>query len=323
MNNPLISIIVPVYNVEKYLDRCLNSIVNQTYQNLEIILVDDGSPDNCPQMCDEWAKKDSRINVIHKSNEGVFCARNIGIENSNGEYISFVDSDDWLEKDALEYLLNLADDKYLIASVNSASVFENEAFNTASATDEIIEHLDFDDAVKGFANGICYLWGKLFHKSLFEDLPKLPKGLIVSEDAMTVFLLLKKANAMVRSNQQKYFYFRHSGSIMQGCITDKMINDSMLAYKTMLSFLEPNTKVYDYQLYNQIKSDFFLINSVIRNKTCKNFYENLKNDIISCYSKINDESVISKKHKISIQLIKISPHLYNSTILLRKLVRGY
>lgn len=94
--NPLISIIVPVYKVEQYLDECVQSIRKQTYTNLEIILVDDGSPDRCPEMCDEYARLDSRIKVIHKPNGGLSSARNIGIESSHGEWIYFLDSDDWI-----------------------------------------------------------------------------------------------------------------------------------------------------------------------------------------------------------------------------------
>ena len=93
MSQTLISVIIPVYKVEKYLDRCLESIVNQTYKNLEIILVDDGSPDNCPAMCDAWIEKDERIRVIHKENSGVSSARNKGIDVATGDYIGFVDSD--------------------------------------------------------------------------------------------------------------------------------------------------------------------------------------------------------------------------------------
>ena len=102
----LISVIVPVYNVEAYLDKCISSIVNQTYRNLEIILVDDGSPDNCPAMCDAWAKKDSRIRVIHKLNGGLSDARNAGMTVTTGELMAFVDSDDWIDVHYIEYLYN-------------------------------------------------------------------------------------------------------------------------------------------------------------------------------------------------------------------------
>ena len=102
--NDLISVIVPVYKVEKYLNRCVESIVNQTYKNLEIILVDDGSPDNCPQMCNEWAKKDERIKVIHQSNQGVSVARNAGIDIAKGSLLCFVDSDDYVDVMYVEML---------------------------------------------------------------------------------------------------------------------------------------------------------------------------------------------------------------------------
>lgn len=98
----LITVIIPVYNVEKFLDQCVNSIIHQTYRNLEIILVDDGSPDQCPQMCDAWAQKDSRIRVIHKQNQGLGMARNTGIEHATGEYICFFDSDDFVASDTIE-----------------------------------------------------------------------------------------------------------------------------------------------------------------------------------------------------------------------------
>ena len=104
-STPLVSVIVPIYNTEKYLDRCIKSIVNQTYKNLEIILVDDGSPDNCPSICDNWARIDSRINVIHQKNSGVSAARNAALDLASGEYIGFVDSDDFIEPDMYSLLV--------------------------------------------------------------------------------------------------------------------------------------------------------------------------------------------------------------------------
>ncbi len=103
---PLLSVIIPIYKVEKYLDRCINSVVRQTYNNIEIILVDDGSPDNCPKMCDSWAEKDSRIKVIHKQNAGLGFARNSGLEIATGDYIAFIDSDDYVDLDMYETLIS-------------------------------------------------------------------------------------------------------------------------------------------------------------------------------------------------------------------------
>lgn len=104
----LVTVVVPIYNTEKYLDRCINSIVNQTYRDLEILLIDDGSPDSCPEKCDMWALRDNRIRVLHKENEGQGIARNVGIENSDGEYIYFVDSDDYIAEETIEKAYNLA-----------------------------------------------------------------------------------------------------------------------------------------------------------------------------------------------------------------------
>ena len=123
-----VSIVVPIYNVEKYLEQCVDSIINQTLKEIEIILVDDGSPDNCPQMCDEYAKKDSRIKVVHKKNGGLSSARNAGIEVATGDYIGFVDSDDYIVNDAtlkLETWIKEIDDKDDIVAVGAARVYPN------------------------------------------------------------------------------------------------------------------------------------------------------------------------------------------------------
>ena len=129
---PKVSVVIPVYNVEKYLDKCVNSILSQTYTDFELILVDDGSPDNCPKMCDEWAKKDSRIIVIHKENGGVSAARNDGIVRASGDYLLFVDSDDYINKDLLKVCYeNLLNQDLDILSFNYAFVdTENVVYPT-------------------------------------------------------------------------------------------------------------------------------------------------------------------------------------------------
>ena len=119
----LISIIVPIYKTEKYLDRCIKSIINQTYKNLEVILVDDGSPDRCGVICDKWAQKDKRIKVIHKENGGVSDSRNAGLDIANGEYIGFVDSDDYIHKDFIKILYNLCKE-------NNSDISVCETFKT-------------------------------------------------------------------------------------------------------------------------------------------------------------------------------------------------
>ena len=115
--NDVISVIVPIYKVEEFLDECIQSIVDQTYQNLQIILVDDGSPDRCGEMCEDWARKDKRIEVIHKKNGGLSDARNVGLAEATGEFIAFVDSDDWIEPQMYEVMMAalIAEEAELVA----------------------------------------------------------------------------------------------------------------------------------------------------------------------------------------------------------------
>ena len=131
--NDLISVIVPVYKVEQYLNECIKSIINQTYKNLEIILVNDGSPDDCGKMCDIWAKKDNRIKVIHKKNGGLSDARNCGIDIANGKYIQFVDSDDLLELDMIDFLYTNIQKYNCDISICSNYIFdEKEVINQST-----------------------------------------------------------------------------------------------------------------------------------------------------------------------------------------------
>ena len=109
MKTPLISVVLPIYNIESYLDRCMKAVLNQTYSNLEILMVDDGSPDNCPQICDRYAEQDSRVRALHKENGGLSDARNYGIARARGEYITCIDPDDYVDPDYVEYLYRLID----------------------------------------------------------------------------------------------------------------------------------------------------------------------------------------------------------------------
>ena len=166
----LISVVVPVYNVEKYIDKCINSIINQTYKNLEIILVDDGSPDNCGNICDEYAKKDNRIIVIHKENGGVSSARNIGIKNAKGKWITFVDSDDWIENDYVEKLSKIGIQNKAEVVLCGYNRINNNDKQPINAIGEIKKYNSFEYLIKtlnpqtGF--GFCHM--KLIKKEIIE-----------------------------------------------------------------------------------------------------------------------------------------------------------
>lgn len=327
MENPLISVIVPVYKTEKFLDRCVESLVQQTYKNLEIILVDDGSPDACSQICDAWAERDSRVRVVHKENGGVSTARNAGLDISAGKYISFVDSDDWVDLDTMEYLFYLIK-KYdaQISSIVPYAVNSWEDMKDPEKKEEVVNIYDFSGMIKNLTMGCCYLCGKLYDRLLFRSLPDLPVNLTVSEDTMLNYFLFKNTKKFVASNQEKYYYYRHSGSVLSGCITNRIIDDSIAAYNIIEKDFDKTSAVYPYQVYNKMMSDFFLLNSIIRNQKCLDRYAELRKDIIknrkyAFNSKYSD--VFCLRHKIGIVLLMLTPKLYDASILFRKKIRGY
>lgn len=156
INEPLISVIVPVYKVEPYLRKCVDSILAQTYQNLEIILVDDGSPDGCPAICDEYAKVDQRVKVIHKANGGLSDARNAGMDAVSGDYLMFVDSDDWISCDHVENLYRFSGEK-VVAVCN---------FHFVNEDGSITENKLNDEKFAFRKNTFGYVWNKMYPKSI-------------------------------------------------------------------------------------------------------------------------------------------------------------
>lgn len=213
---PLISVIVPIYKVERFLPLCLNSIIEQTYKNLEIILVDDGSPDKCGAICDEYAIKDLRITVIHKINGGLSDARNVGITTSQGKYITFVDSDDYLESTCIE--------KLYLAIMNTSSdiaicnfYFKKESSNNLKIAfrNQIDITLSNNDALKNllYQNNIeTSAWGKLFKKELWET-TRFPKGKLF-EDISTIYKTFLDASRIAIISNPLYVYILRDDSIM-------------------------------------------------------------------------------------------------------------
>ena len=210
----LISVIVPVYKVEPYLDKCVSSIVNQTYRNLEIILVDDGSPDNCPAMCDAWAEKDSRIRVIHQKNKGSGAARNAGLDIAAGEYIGLVDSDDYIETHMYEHLLGLMDEYTDITEctiakaidddeqLDDGSVFEKYTFDTIDAMRLHIMDTLFKQTPPN----------KLYRRKVIDNI-HFPEGKNIDDEFWT-YRIIANARKLVHSSCKMYAYRQQSGSVM-------------------------------------------------------------------------------------------------------------
>lgn len=223
-NMSLVSVVVPIYKVENYICRCIDSIVGQTYRNLEIILVDDGSPDNCPVICDEYAKKDARIKVIHKMNGGLSDARNIGMRAASGDYLMFVDSDDWIEKKAVEILYRLLishDAQIAIGGMQRVEDKSNRILKSDFNGTKNIVSMTQIQAMKAFFENGCAAWGRLYRRSIHSGI-EFPVGEI-NEDEAIVLSLLERCNIVVQTSEIVYNYRCRAESITTASFSDKKL----------------------------------------------------------------------------------------------------
>ncbi len=316
-NNPLISIVVPVYNVEKYLKKCIQSIINQTYKNLEIILVDDGSSDNSGKICDEFAQKDSRIKVIHKINGGQADARNKALDIMNGEWVSFVDSDDFIHSSHVENL-------YLQAVRNNSDICVC-GFKIVDENYKIIKSIkiNFSDSLNGnlaFKYSLNSkidpsLWNKIFKSSLFKSV-RFVKG-IYYEDRELIHRIFYKADRVSFLDSESYFYLERVGSTMNH-INKKKIDDRLIMIALIEDFLKKESILEKYQ------KDFaicYLLNVYLSaSYQIAKYSPSYKNDIKYMFSK-SDKDVFSFKNifllfgidikkMIALFILKINSNLF-------------
>ena len=314
ISKPKISVIVPVYNVEKYLSRCIDSILNQTFTNFELILVDDGSPDSCGVICEEYAKQDNRVKVIHKENGGLSSARNVGIDNALGDYLTFIDSDDWVETNYLEVLyMNLIDNDADISAVNYHKEYDDyrlPCLNVVSGLlsgEECLKYL-YDSNMSIYVNIAC---AKLYKKNLFENI-RYPSGK-THEDGFTTYKLYTRATRVYFANNDLYAYYQRNGSIMNRNFSLKRIDEYFVYLERKNFFLQ--NQFQELFIDNEktrltcIKS---LTVSVIKsdiNRDEKRKYLNLfKRDIIRSFKNMTLGENI--KRKVSCVLYMLSPTVF-------------
>lgn len=233
----LVTIVVPVYKVEKYIDRCIKSILNQTYKNLEIILVDDGSPDNCGKICENYAQKDKRIKVVHKENGGLSDARNAGISISNGKYISFIDSDDYIDPEYIELLYKtIKKDKSDMAISSHKVIYENGTVLEKATKEEsilkpkeVLKRILYDDGIDLSA------WAKLYKIELFKEI-RYPKGRLF-EDAATTYKLVDKCEKISIISRSTYNYIIRGNSITNVNFSEKKM-DLIISTEEMCNYVK-------------------------------------------------------------------------------------
>lgn len=296
----MISVVVPIYKVEKYLKKCIDSIINQTYKELEIILVDDGSPDNCGKMCDEFALKDNRIKVIHKENGGLSSARNAGIEIATGEYITFVDSDDYIDNNMYEILLKiLKESESDLAFCKVRKVCENEEI-TEKNIYEGYHEISNEDAIimtnltEDYGN---YAWNKLYKRSLFEGV-RYPVGRVYEDIPVTCQLLFKSKKIVYTEYQGYNYLVNRSGSIVANKKNAKHITDYLKSRKERYEFLkEKCPSIIDYTMADFIRA-VNGTNELVYGLRIEELYENemineARKQMISMLEKI-DKNILNK-----------------------------
>ena len=283
---PLLSIIVPIYNVEQYLDRCIQSILNQTYQNLEIILVDDGATDCSGAIADSYAAKDKRIKVFHKENGGLSDARNYGLEHVTGDYILFIDSDDFIVNIMCERLIT-------VASSNNADIVSCNYYIDRGDDDISIHTMSVQDDKRTFTGmdmlryyllktepfDLNVVWNKIFKLDLFNGVEpvRFPKGR-VQEDNFTIFRLFLNANSIVTVNEPLYYYVQRAGSIMAN-FTRRFMIDTIESHMYMSDYLMNHCS----SVKNELQ--LYLLNSYVElsRRVCANKCKKECNDLLIQY----------------------------------------
>ena len=321
-----ISIIIPVYKVEKYIDRCIKSVQEQTFKNIEIILVDDGSPDRCGEICDKYARDDSRIKVIHKENGGLSDARNAGTEIADGDYIMYVDSDDTIEKTTCEELVNIIE-KYNadiicfnlnLINEETQEIIKEKFYNYSNTRN--IKQISYKQAIEDNINRKSIRYeapSKIYKRDIVKKI-KFPKG-ILGEDFAVFYKFLKESKCTVYYDRNLYNYYKRSSSIMGEKNIKLYIdvyNTEKEYYKTAKGLnLEKDTiaKLED-NLFKTLIKTFTKLNDSTKKEEYKNIILDVKKDI----NKI-EFCKISPTMKIIYILFKINNNI--ATKVLNKLIK--
>lgn len=311
--NPKISVIIPVYKVEKYLKKCINSVLDQEYKNIEIILVDDGSPDNCGNICDKYAQMDTRIKVIHKENGGLSSARNAGLDVATGEYIGFVDSDDYIEPSMYSGMLEIAikyNSPLVVCGVTY--VYENGTTAVRSKPSGIVE-LNFQDAIIEMNTYRLFdmaAWSKLYRADLFKDI-RFPVGKL-SEDLYVMYKIFELAEKVVYVPNRYYNYVQRQNSISHNI---RINHDFEYAAKAQMEYLEekyPEMKTIGRTAYVSAVLtvyDFYIKSG----KKCPEQVLKHFNDVVSSnIDYVRKAKFLSKVKKIQIGLFLLSPAAYKA-----------
>ena len=309
---PLISIIVPIYNLVKYLPKCVESILNQTFKVFELILVNDGSTDNSGEICDKYSYIDDRVKVVHKKNAGVSSARNAGLYLAQGEYIGFVDPDDYIEKDMFEILYNLCEKNNADISICKNCREINGLLDKKNET-IYVKELKNEDAVREVFKANLYrfaLWNKLCKKKCFEDII-FPEGRI-HEDLSVTYKVIANANKVMFTNYIGYIYVKREESILTKIYNENRLQ-SFIGWDEIFEFMNKNypnlsTEVINCYTYWCNDNIYYILKQIDDTTIRKVYLKKLRNCIKNHYKNIikNNDKKLKEKYMVVLLNINIS-----------------
>lgn len=324
-NYALITVIVPVYNVEQYVRKCIASVVDQTYTNLEIILIDDGSYDNSPSICDEYASKDKRILVIHKLNGGVSSARNVALDVAKGQYIVFIDSDDYIENDMISFLHNnLVNSKSDISTCGHRYVYENIPRKKKNSTSQMLV-LETDEALIDVlynTHTSLHAWGKLYKASLFESI-RFPEGRLY-EDAGTTYKLISKSKRICYHTSAKYNYLVRQGSITGSAFTRDSLSSLEFAHEIVAfikNFHPSALRAAENYLFSTSVTMTYLIITSNQQRLYRGEMNDCKEIILEYCNNVSNDNKTSRRLRVYAYTSKVSISALYAVLLVQNYAR--
>lgn len=320
----LVSVIIPVYKVEKYLERCINTIIHQTYLNLEIILIDDASPDGCPGLCDRFSKQDKRVSVIHKNkNEGLSAARNTGMNIMNGDFIVFVDSDDFMDINAIERwmtLLNKHNGDMVIGKFENYYGIKQDAGKDVgkdAKSSELYTNKEFLKYMLLEDERVCTAWGKLYKRELFHDL-RYPENIFFGEDMYLAPVLFHRAAKIIMDYNISYYYSQEGVSLVRSAYNAEKLH-RLWAVKEWMKFTdEYYPDLHDMAFYRYATTMINECTPLLYSNDIneKKYLNQITKELMLIYPEIKKNKYVAKKDLLKACILKYQ--MYGTYRLLRK-----
>ncbi len=311
INNPLISVIIPIFNGQNHMQRCVDSVITQTYKNIEIVLINDGSTDSTPAICDSFAKMDSRVKVHHKENGGLSDARNVGIDISSGEYITFIDSDDFILPDYVEYLYSLITKfgaemsicTHTVICRNGRRIVYGDGTELSLSPQQTLKEILYHGRVD------LSVWAKLYHRSLFEGV-RYPYGKYF-EDVGTTYRLIDKCQKIASGGTSKYEYILRSDSMISDKFTTRKLDllemtDRMAAYIT-----EKYPSLASAALRRRVYARFSTINQMVHEAGMSEDRREMIKFIRTHQKAVLSDPLTPQRDKWAIHLLRLGYPIYS------------